>query len=179
MKDPNVRTSKFLSLVLRHHPEKIGITLDSSGWTPIEKLLTALKKNGHPLTRETLEEIVATNEKKRFALNDSKSKIRASQGHSLQVELGYITQTPPEKLYHGTATRFLDSIWESGIQKRDRHHVHLSADEVTARKVGSRHGHPIILTVDTKAMTAKGHTFFRSENGVWLTDHVPTQFITK
>lgn len=174
---PNNQTSKFLSLVLRHNPQKIGLTLDPSGWVSVETLLAALAKHGHPLTRPQLEEIVSTNEKKRFAFNEDKTQIRASQGHSIPVELGYQAQPPPPLLYHGTATRFEGSIRKQGILKGDRHHVHLSADKETATKVGQRHGQPVVLTIDAPAMVSQGHVFLKSENGVWLTDHVPPQFL--
>lgn len=171
------KTSELLSLVLRHQPEFIGIQLDESGWTDVALLLSALARKGTPLSREALQEIVETNEKKRFAFSEDGLQIRANQGHSVEVSLGYVAQIPPAKLYHGTATRFLDSIRAQGLDKRQRHHVHLSADEDTAHKVGGRHGKPAILVVNSKAMHEAGHEFFISENGVWLTDHVPTTFI--
>ena len=171
------RTSKFLSLVLRHEPEKIGLKLDAAGWADVDELLFACRMHGHPIERGELEEIVATNEKKRFAFSDDGRKIRASQGHSIEVSLGYTPQVPPARLFHGTATRFLDSIRRDGLLKGERHHVHLSAEEATARIVGQRHGRPAILVVKAESMVAAGHAFFLSENGVWLTDHVPTVFI--
>jgi putative RNA 2'-phosphotransferase len=128
-----IRTSKFLSLVLRHEPEKIGLELDAAGWTDVEALLFACKMHGHPIDRSELEEIVATNEKKRFAFSEDGQKIRASQGHSIEVSLGYKAKVPPARLFHGTATRFLDSIRRQGLLKGERHHVHLSAEEATAR----------------------------------------------
>jgi putative RNA 2'-phosphotransferase len=133
--------------------------------------------HGHPIERSELEKIVATNEKKRFALSDDGQKIRASQGHSIEVSLGYTPQAPPARLFHGTATRFLDSIRREGLRKGERHHVHLSAEESTARIVGRRHGKPVVLVVNAEAMEAEGHAFFLSDNGVWLTDRVPTAFI--
>jgi uncharacterized protein (TIGR02452 family) len=170
-------TSKFLSLVLRHEPEKIGLKLDPAGWADVETLLAACRQHGVAIELAALEEIVATNEKKRFAFSDDGRRIRASQGHSIEVSLGYTPQVPPPRLYHGTATRFLPSIQIDGLKKMDRHHVHLSAEKETAHKVGQRHGKPLVLIIRTEAMLAAGHTFFLSENGVWLTDHVPAEFI--
>ena len=171
------RTSKFLSLVLRHEPQRIGLILDPSGWVEVEALLTACRHHGMPMERADLEEVVATNEKKRFALSDDGQRIRASQGHSIEVSLGYTPQAPPSQLFHGTATRFLDSIRKEGLNKRERHHVHLSADAETAQKVGQRHGKPAILIVRAEGMHSRGHAFFLSENGVWLTEDVPVEFI--
>ncbi|HEX8371245.1 MAG TPA: RNA 2'-phosphotransferase [Chthoniobacterales bacterium] len=171
------RTSKFLSLVLRHEPQRLGLCLDQSGWAEVEDLLVACSRHGMSLERKDLEEVVATNEKKRFTFSDDGRRIRASQGHSIEVSLGYTLQTPPCELFHGTATRFLDSIRERGLEKRERHHVHLSADIETAEKVGKRHGQPVVLTILAEAMNACGHTFFLSENGVWLIEQVPVQFI--
>lgn len=171
------RTSKFLSLVLRHKPEELGITLDENGWTDVPMLLAKMATKGHRITHHQLRYIVETNSKKRFAFNDDESRIRANQGHSVEVNLGYVQKQPPEFLYHGTATRFLDVILDDGLQKMNRHHVHLSSDEQTARSVGSRHGKPVVLTVKAGAMAADGHVFYQSENGVWLTDHVPVAYI--
>jgi putative RNA 2'-phosphotransferase len=171
------KTSKLLSLVLRHAPERIGIQLDASGWVEVETLLSALSRHGTPISRADLNEVVETNEKKRFAFSEDGLRIRASQGHSVEVALGYVPQNPPDRLFHGTATRFLPSIRAEGLRKGERHHVHLSADTETALKVGQRHGKPAILTVQTQAMLSAGHAFFLSENGVWLTEHVPVEFI--
>ena len=171
------RLSKFLSLILRHQPEKVGLTLDEAGWVGVTELLDALTSHGHPITRETLLHIVATSEKKRFALSADGKRIRASQGHSVEVELGYAPATPPPLLYHGTVDRFLNSIREKGLIKGDRHHVHLSPDTTTATTVGARRGKPVLLTIDAAAMAREGVLFYVSANGVWLTDHVPVQFI--
>jgi putative RNA 2'-phosphotransferase len=171
------RTSKFLSLVLRHEPEKIGLKLDEAGWADVDELLFACRMHGLRVELRELEEIVATNEKKRFAFSDDGRKIRASQGHSIEVSLGYTPQAPPAQLFHGTATRFLDSIRREGLRKGERHHVHLTAEEATARTVGQRRGKPTVLLVKAEAMVGAGHAFFLSDNGVWLTDHVPTSFI--
>lgn len=171
------KTSKFLSLVLRHEPQRIGLTLDTSGWADVNDLLRGCSEQDLPMSRADLEEIVTTNEKKRFAFSDDGQRIRASQGHSIEVSLGYTPQKPPGVLFHGTASRFVNAILNEGLLKRDRHHVHLSTDVETAKAVGQRYGSPVILSVDTEAMIALGHEFFVSDNGVWLTDHVPAQFI--
>lgn len=171
------RFSKFLSLVLRHKPETIGIALDENGWTDVGTLLDKAGQAGVALTPELLRHIVDTNAKKRFAFDETGARIRASQGHSIDIELGYEAMIPPEILYHGTAEKWLDAILETGLDKRQRHHVHLSADTDTALKVGQRHGKPVVLTVLAGKMHAEGFSFFRSENGVWLTDHVPKAFI--
>jgi len=165
--------SKFLSLVLRHKPEVIGLTLDNEGWTNTEELITKYNENRHfPITFEELDYVVQHNNKKRFAFNEDQTKIRASQGHSLEISLNYDPVEPPEFLYHGTAQKFLDSIQKTGIEKRNRHHVHLAADLETALNVGSRHGKPVILKVHALKMHANGQQFFCSENGVWLTTEV-------
>jgi len=169
------KTSKFLSLVLRHKPEVIGISLDKEGWIETDKLLTALNENGKSISLQELEEIVANNDKKRFILENG--RIRANQGHSINVDLALQASTPPKYLYHGTATRFLDSIMASGLEKRNRQHVHLSSDRATATKVGSRHGKPVILKVQAKRMSEMGQKFFLSKNHVWLTSDVPTKFL--
>jgi len=172
-----VRTSKFLSLVLRHDPGKIGLRLDPAGWANVDELLSAAAASGTPIGRETLERVVAGNDKQRFAFSPDGTRIRASQGHSVDVDLGLQPRTPPEVLYHGTATRFVDSIREKGLHSASRAHVHLSADEATARAVGQRHGRPVVLTIAAGRMHRDGRPFFRSENGVWLTDEVPAEYI--
>jgi putative RNA 2'-phosphotransferase len=176
MADPIVSTSKFLSLVLRHQPESIGLTLDQAGWAEIDELIR-LASPHRPLTRDLIERAVAENNKRRFAISDDGQRIRANQGHSIEVDLGLVAITPPERLYHGTATRFVDAIRREGLRKRNRQHVHLSADPETATAVGARHGKPVVLIVQAAEMAAAGHAFFRSENGVWLTDAVPATFI--
>lgn len=174
--DP-LRSSKFLSLVLRHEPERAGLTLDAAGWVAVDDLLRGCAAAGQPLTREQLATLVSESDKQRFALSPDGQRIHANQGHSVEVELAYAAQTPPELLYHGTATRFLASIREQGLLKGERHHVHLSADVETATKVGRRHGKPVVLRVAAGAMSAAGHVFFRSANGVWLTERVPAAFL--
>jgi putative RNA 2'-phosphotransferase len=172
-----IRISKFLSLILRHEPERVGLTLGEAGWIPVDDLLGALKHNGIEVTRENLSHIVATSDKKRFAFSDDGLKIRANQGHSVEVDLEYSPQPPPEILYHGTATRFLDSISQNGLQKMDRHDVHLSAETKMTMQVGGRHGKPALLTIRAGEMHRAGFAFRRSPNGVWLVDHVPARFI--
>ncbi|HEY1081634.1 MAG TPA: RNA 2'-phosphotransferase [Prosthecobacter sp.] len=172
-----VRSSKFLSLVLRHEPHQAGLTLDAAGWTPVQALLQGCAAAGHALTLEQLQYIVTTNAKKRFEFSPDATLIRASQGHSVEVELDYQPQVPPAVLYHGTATRFLDAIREKGLLKMKRHHVHLSAETRVTLEVGARHGVPVLLSLDAATMHAQGHVFFRSTNGVWLTDHVPPEHI--
>ncbi|MCZ6795407.1 MAG: RNA 2'-phosphotransferase [Planctomycetota bacterium] len=177
MKSDLVRISKFLSYVLRHRPETVGLVLDEAGWAPIDDVIRGAVAAGYPLSRELLLEVVETNDKNRFAIDEPGERIRASQGHSVKVRLGLSPIEPPETLYHGTATRLLESILGRGLERRKRHHVHLSPDPETARKVGSRHGTPVVLEVDAAAMHADGHEFFLSENGVWLTEHVPPRYL--
>ena len=169
--------SKFLSLVLRHQPETIGITLDENGWTDVNILLGKLQTKGHRINFDQLHYLVETNNKKRFAFNIDETRIRASQGHSVDIDLGYLEKQPPKFLYHGTATRFLNAILAEGLKKMDRHHVHLSTDETTARTVGSRHGKPVVLTVKAEEMAADNFVFYQSENDVWLTEFVPAAYI--
>lgn len=169
----DIRTSKLLSLALRHDPGALRLTLDAQGYARVEDVITGLARRGSPLTREALEQLVADNDKQRFAFNEDHSLIRASQGHSIAVELGYVAQEPPAVLYHGTATRFLESIEKKGLIKGSRQHVHLSATEDVAFAVGTRHGKPAVIDVDAAGMHSQGLTFYISANGVWLTDHVP------
>ncbi|MCW1887098.1 RNA 2'-phosphotransferase [Luteolibacter flavescens] len=171
------RISKFLSLVLRHEPGKIGITLDAQGWTDIHELILAAGRHGIHFDRKTLAEIVGTNDKQRFALSEDGTRIRANQGHSVTVDLALVPEQPPEILYHGTVGKFLKSIRTTGLHKGERHHVHLSRDLTTATKVGQRRGAPVILSIRSAAMAEAGHLFFLSDNGVWLTDTVPPEFI--
>ena len=179
MKNNHTAISKFLSYVLRHHPESIGIQLDSEGWADVDTLLQQAQKHNRPLTRQMLEEVVENNSKKRFTLSEDGTRIRAAQGHSTtQVNIQYTPTQPPEVLYHGTAIQFVDSIRAQGLLAGSRHHVHLSADVVTAKQVGQRHGKPVVLHIQAKAMTQAGHLFYLSDNGVWLTEHVPAKFIS-
>jgi putative RNA 2'-phosphotransferase len=176
--EPNlVKISKFLSLVLRHKPDEIGLTLDENGWADVEDLLARANRAGVPLTRPLLKQVVETNDKKRFAFNADESRLRASQGHSVAVDLGLTPQPPPEVLYHGTATRFIGSIRKDGLLSGSRQHVHLSLDEPTAIKVGKRHGKPVVLVIQSGAMHRDGLQFFLSANNVWLTEKVAVKYI--
>jgi RNA:NAD 2'-phosphotransferase (TPT1/KptA family)/predicted DNA-binding transcriptional regulator YafY len=172
-----VSISKFLSLVLRHQPQLIGIELDGQGWASIDELLKQANAHGYALNLELLNHVVETNSKKRFAFDESGRKIRASQGHSVDIELGYQAQTPPEILYHGTGEKSVPAIQQTGLEKRSRQHVHLSKDIETAIQVGSRHGKPAIFNVLAGEMYKNGYVFYLSENKVWLTDAVPAQFL--
>lgn len=173
MANPDKKKSKLLSLVLRHRPELIGITLDDAGWTSVSGLLGALEKFGEPLSREELNGLVETSDKKRFALDPANDLIRANQGHSVSIDLALSPTEPPAILYHGTALRFLESIQREGLLKGERHHVHLHTDRKLATAVGGRHGKPVILIVDAAAMHADGATFYVTANNVWLTETVP------
>lgn len=169
--------SKFMSLVLRHQPEKIGLELDAAGWTHIDDLLRLAAEAGRTISRDQLNEVVATSDKQRFALSDDGLRIRANQGHSVEVDLGLTPLAPPDVLYHGTASRFLDSVLATGLERRSRHHVHLTAQADTAIAVGRRYGAPILLRVAAGAMAGRGHVFRCSANGVWLVEAVPAEFI--
>ena len=171
------KIGKFMSLILRHDPQKIGIELDDAGWASVDELLQGLKRKRHALSFEQLEDIVATNDKKRYRFNEDKTRICANQGHSLKLDLELEEVEPPEVLYHGTASRFMKSIRQQGLIKGSRHHVHLSLEKETARNVGMRHGIPIILPVSSGAMSRAGYTFYRSENGVWLVESVPPKYL--
>jgi putative RNA 2'-phosphotransferase len=168
-----VRRSKRLSYVLRHAPGAVGLTLDAAGWADVDALLAALG-----WTRAELEHVVATNDKRRFAFDDTGTRIRASQGHSVAVDLGYAAEQPPRVLFHGTTERNLPAIEAEGLRPGRRHAVHLSSDEATARRVGARHGRPVVLRVDAEGMARDGAVFTRSANGVWLVDAVPPSRLT-
>jgi putative RNA 2'-phosphotransferase len=171
------KKSKFLSLVLRHQPDKIGIKLDQAGWVDVDVLMAALSCHRKGISRATLEEVVRTNDKQRFSFNDDGTRIRANQGHSVEIELGYEPATPPEILFHGTPQQFVEIIAEQGLKKMNRHHVHLHVDVETSTAVGQRRGQPVLLNVRALDMHQAGHEFFVTPNDVWLTDHVPTEFI--
>ncbi len=173
----DIKTSKFLSLVLRHQPDAAGITLDEAGWVGIDVLLAGCAAHGKTIDRAQLERVVADSDKQRFAFNADRTRIRANQGHSVEVDLQYEPRTPPDILYHGTASRFLDSIQEKGLLKMNRHHVHLSAETRLTMRVGARHGRPVLLIIRAQEMVAAGHVFYCSTNHVWLVDAVPVQFI--
>ena len=171
------KTSKFLSLILRHDPGAAGIELDGNGWVDVETLLEAVNANGHSLSRFQLEQLVADNDKQRFVI--SANRIRANQGHSIEVDLDLKPTSPPNVLFHGTATRFVQPIINSGLRKMSRQHVHLSEDLETARKVGVRHGKLAIFEIDAGLMHSHGHDFYLSQNGVWLVDRVPTEYLRR
>ena len=173
-----VKVSKYLAKHLRHQPSRIGLTLDSAGWTDVDDLLRATAEHGFRLTREELDHVVAANDKKRFEFDDSGQRIRASQGHSIPVDLELPVKPPPPVLYHGTVAGSLPTIRRDGLKPMNRHAVHLSPDRDTAIKVGSRRGRPIVLTVHAARMAAAGHEFRVSANGVWLVDAVPPDFIS-
>ena len=171
------RASKLLSRVLRHEPSRVGIALDRAGWVEVEALLAALADHGRPIPREQLDRVVRTSDKQRFAIDRSTSRIRANQGHSVDVDLGLSPSTPPDRLYHGTPLRNLDAIVSEGLLPRHRHAVHLSPDVATARQVGARRGACVVLVVDATAMHGAGHSFTTSANGVWLVPFVPPGYL--
>ena len=175
MKDRKL--SKFLSLILRHRPEVIGITLDKEGWASTEELIAKLQEKGREVDLAALQEVVRNCEKQRFKLSPDNRKIRASQGHSVSIELGLPAIIPPLFLYHGTAIKNKKSILQAGLNKRNRQHVHLSADKDTAIKVGQRHGKPFVFVIDTGKMHKAGIPFYQADNGVWLTDYVAPEYI--
>ena len=172
-----VKISKYLSKILRHQPERIGINLDRGGWVSVEELLSGCAKNQFFISRAELDEVVAKNDKKRFSFDPTATLIRANQGHSIDVDLQLEPIPPPDVLYHGTGSGAVESILETGLHKMSRHHVHLSADLATAKIVGKRKGNPVIFAVDAAAMQEKGFLFYRSENGVLLVEKVPPEYL--
>lgn len=172
-------TSKFLSLILRHKPETIGIALDEHGWADVEDLIRGIAATQQGFTRETLEEIVRTDEKGRYSFNEDHTLIRANQGHSIPVDVELEQKEPPEYLWHGTGEKYVSSIEKQGLLPKSRLYVHLSKDPKTARKVGSRHGKPVVFRIRAREMARKGFEFFLSVNGVWLTKQVPVQYIQR
>jgi putative RNA 2'-phosphotransferase len=175
----DVKLSKRLSYVLRHDPGSIGLTLGEAGWVPVPDLLSALERDGVVVSRERLESLVARNDKQRFTIDAAQDRIRANQGHSVPVDLGLAAAVPPCRLYHGTAQRNVAAILAEGLLKGSRHAVHLSPDPGTARRVGTRHGSPVVLEVEAAAMHAAGYQFEVSDNGVWLTERVPPEFLVR
>ena len=172
-----IKISKFMSLVLRHKPETIGLRLDAQGWADIGELIEKAGAHGMTLTPKLVAEIVAASDKQRFAIDESGQRIRANQGHSVDVDLGLAPAEPPPTLFHGTAETTVAAIRAEGLKAGQRQHVHLSPDEDTAIKVGQRHGRPVVLRIAAGRMRAARHAFFLSTNGVWLTEAVPVQFI--
>lgn len=179
-RDPKelVKISKFMSYHLRHAPDEIGLKLVDGGWASADDLIEAARRRGFRMTWELLEQIVADSEKKRFSLDAPGRRIRANQGHSVEVDLQLVAVEPPGILYHGTAEDRIPRILEEGLQRMNRHHVHLSAERETAIRVGARHGKPRVLEVQSRTMAGEGFLFYRSENGVWLVDEVPPRFLT-
>ena len=173
-----IHISKYLALHLRHQPDAIGLTLEPGGWVAVEELLRCASNNRFPIKRVELDEVVAQCQKQRYAFDETGLKIRANQGHSVEVDLQLEPVTPPEVLYHGTGAQNRDAILATGIKKISRQHVHLSPDVATARTVGTRHGKPLIFVVAARSMNDNGHEFFQAKNGVWLTDHVPPEFLS-
>lgn len=176
-KTRQIKISKYLSKHLRHTPERIGLTLAIGGWVNVDDLLSACAAHQFPITRAELEEVVATSDKQRFSFDETSTRIRANQGHSVEVDLELQPQIPPDVLYHGTGEQSVPAILQSGLLKMSRHHVHLSKDVETARKVGMRHGRPVIFAIAAATMHQAGFTFYCSENGVWLVDEVPPQYL--
>ena len=169
--------SRFLSYVLRHKPQALELAISEDGWVSVDELIQNANRHGKSITVEILQTIVSADDKQRYSFNADKTKIRANQGHSVAIDLKLQPQMPPEFLYHGTAGRNGDSIAESGLLKQQRHHVHLSQDQQTAKRVGARYGKPMVLTVLAGEMARKGFVFYKSDNDVWLTDKVPPEFI--
>ena len=171
------KVSKSLSYVLRHRPDTVGLELGDGGWVLVDDLLVAFQRSGKALTPDLLEIVVAENDKQRFEFSADQTQIRARQGHSADVDLGYEVSTPPDVLYHGTATKNLESIYQKGLIKGRRHHVHMSTSKETMLQVAMRHGKPVLLAIDARQMFADGHEFFITGNKVWLTVHVPPEYI--
>jgi putative RNA 2'-phosphotransferase len=174
----HIQISQFLSFVLRHQPEAIGLALDPEGWAPIDELLAKSEKAGTKLLREDLLQVVESSDKKRFSISEDGQRIRAAQGHSVAVMLGLPSKEPPQVLYHGTAIKSVNAILSQGLTPQSRRQVHLSSDEATANRVGQRHGKPVVLKIEALDMHAKGFKFFQTDNGVWLTDQVPPEFLS-
>ncbi len=166
-----------MSLVLRHDPGSIGLTLDENGWASVEELIECMNQNGRKVDRKMIQSVVETSDKQRFGISGDGFRIRANQGHSVAIDLKLAPKSPPKWLYHGTATKTMAAIEREGLVKQSRQHVHLSSDQVTARKVGARHGKPVVLEVMAEVMAQHGYKFFLAENGVWLTEHVPPDYL--
>ena len=175
------KISKYLSFILRHHPEAIDIQLDEHGWAKVDELIDGINKTkpNSKITMEVLEEIVRTDNKQRYSFNEDKTLIRANQGHSIPVDVELQAAIPPAILYHGTGQKYAESIDKQGLLHQSRLYVHLSKDIATATKVGQRHGQPVIYEIDAQSMYNDGYSFYLSVNGVWLTDHVPLTYLKK
>lgn len=176
---PNDDASRFLSYLLRHRPDSIGLQLDAGGWAMIDDLVRLSANSRTPLSASTIAAIVQSSDKQRFVLSPDGTRVRANQGHSVDIDLGLAPTTPPPVLFHGTAQRFLASIERDGLQPRGRQHVHLSRERETAVTVGRRHGQPVVLRVDAAALHAAGQPFFVSANGVWLVAAVPPRYLQR
>ena len=172
------KISKFISLLLRHHPEALNLEMDEHGWVSVNDLIRGLNEK-YPFTMNDLNRIVENDSKKRYSFNEDRTKIRANQGHSVNVDVELIVEVPPKFLYHGSATRFQTSIEQQGLLPQNRLYVHLSSDIDTAIKVGKRHGKPLIYQIDTQKMIEDGHVFYLSKNQVWLVKHVPFQYMSE
>ncbi|MCA1990957.1 MAG: RNA 2'-phosphotransferase [Coleofasciculus sp. S288] len=172
-----VKISRYLSKHLRHQPERIGIKLAPGGWVGVDELLAACQRHSFPISRDELHEVVANNDKKRFSFDSTGALIRANQGHSIEIDLQLEPMIPPDVLYHGTGHGAVKAILSEGLCKMSRHHVHLSTDVATAQKVGARHGRPVVFAIDALAMHEAGYTFYCSENGVWLVEQVPPEYL--
>jgi putative RNA 2'-phosphotransferase len=179
MRRSDTKISKFLSLVLRHKPDIIGLQLDESGWATITELIVKSRSAGVVLTEALIQQVVAGSDKQRFAISGDGTRIRANQGHSIPVDMSGQEAVPPEVLYHGTARSTISAILQQGIKRGNRLYVHLSSDIETARCVGQRHGHPVVVVVQAGNMHKDGFRFYLSENGVWLTEFVPSEYILK
>ena len=179
MGDQLKHISKFMSLVLRHKPEEIGLQLDEQGWVNVNELINKMNTKGFNVNAEIINEVVGSNDKRRFAFNEDKTLIRASQGHSIEVDLSLQEMIPPDILYHGTTHKYLESILKNGLKSQSRQHVHLSATIETAKAVGGRHGKPVVLLINARSMHEAGLKFYLSENKVWLADAVPAEYISQ
>lgn len=177
MSDPLVRTSKFLSYVLRHNPKALDLELDPGGWADIDVLLRRVQREGRTLTRDGLRRVIEHGHKNRFTVSADGTKIRANYGHSIEVDLDLEPRPPPSDLYHGTSTSALSSIREEGLRPQSRQYVHLSSTREEARQVGQRHGSPVVLSVAARELHEAGYTLYQSTNAVWLTTHVPPPYI--
>lgn len=178
MSKKNDRLSVFLSLVLRHKPEVIGLALDNQGYLKLDDLIDGINKSGREVELQTILDIVNSDDKKRYSLSEDNSKIRASQGHSIPVDLSLANGIPSGQLFHGTAERFKESIETTGLVKAGREYVHLSENIETAISVGSRRGKPVVFLVDHKKMLEDGHELWISENNVWLSENIPTKYLS-
>lgn len=172
-----VKVSKYLSKHLRHQPERLGLVLEPGGWVPVDDLLDACRRHNFPIDRAQLEEVVERNDKRRFSFDHTGTRLRANQGHTVEVDLQLTPAPPPATLFHGTNTGVLDAVMRQGLRPMGRHHVHLSTTAESARRVGARRGPPVVLAVDAGKMASEGLTFYVTDNDVWLTASVPARFL--